>query len=103
VNNVLAVLGVLLKKAVEWAVIERVPCSIRLLAIPKPSASFHDFDDYERLVEAAGTADPQAHLIVLLGGPFSGKNVIPSTGGVVVVSAPIVMWPASGSSPRGEP
>jgi hypothetical protein len=29
VNNVLAVLGVLLKKAVEWGVIDRVPCSIQ--------------------------------------------------------------------------
>ena len=53
VNNVLTVLSVLLKKAVEWDVIERMPCTIRLLPIPKPSASFHDFDEYERLVEAA--------------------------------------------------
>lgn len=59
VNNVLAVLSVMLKKAVEWDVIERLPCAIRLLPIPKPSASFHDFDDYERLVTAAQD-DPQA-------------------------------------------
>jgi integrase len=68
VNNVLTVLGVMLKKAVEWGVIERVPCVIRLLPIPKPSASFHDFDDYERLVDAAAAADPQALLAVLLSG-----------------------------------
>jgi integrase len=67
VNNVLAVLNKLLKTAVDWNVIERMPCTIRLLPIPKPSASFHDFDDYERLVEAA-VNDRQAHLIVLLGG-----------------------------------
>ena len=67
VNNVLAVLGVLLKKAVEWDVIDRMPCAIRLLPIPKPSAGFYDFDDYERLVEAA-KAEPNAYLIVLLGG-----------------------------------
>jgi hypothetical protein len=30
VNNVLTVLSVLLKKAVEWGVIERMPCSITL-------------------------------------------------------------------------
>ena len=53
VNNVLTVLNVLLKKAVEWDVIERLPCTIRLLPIPKSSAAFHDFDEYERLVEAA--------------------------------------------------
>ena len=53
----LTVLNVLLKKAVEWDVIERMPCTIRLLPIPKASAGFYDFDEYERLVEAAHTAD----------------------------------------------
>lgn len=67
VNNVLSVLNVMLKKAVEWGVIERVPCAIRLLPIPKPSAGFYDFDDYERLVEAA-RSEPNAYLVVLLGG-----------------------------------
>jgi integrase len=67
VNNVLAVLSKLLKTAVEWNVIERMPCAVRLLPIPKPSASFHDFEDYERLVESA-KYDWRAHLAVLLGG-----------------------------------
>lgn len=49
-------------------VIERMPCTIRLLPIPKPSAGFYDFGDYERLVEAAKSSDPTAYLIVLLGG-----------------------------------
>jgi len=53
VNNVLAVLGVLLKKAVEWGVIDRMPCAIRLLPVPKPSVGFYDFEEYERLIEAA--------------------------------------------------
>jgi integrase len=48
-------------------VIERMPCTIKLLPIAKGSASFHDFDDYEKLVEAAKGED-QALLIVLLGG-----------------------------------
>jgi integrase len=48
-------------------VIERVPCSIRLLRTPKSAASFYDFDEYERLVEAA-QAESQAYLAVLLGG-----------------------------------
>ena len=45
-----------------------MPCTIRLLPIPKPSARFHDFDEYERLVEAAKATDARAYLIVLLGG-----------------------------------
>ena len=61
-------LNTLLKRAVEWDVIERMPCTLRLLPIPKPSAGFYDFDDYERLVEAAKATDANAHLIVLLGG-----------------------------------
>jgi integrase len=68
VNNVLTVLNVLLKSAVEWQVAERVPCSIRLLPIPKGSAQFHDFEAFERLVRAAERLDRQTHLIVLLGG-----------------------------------
>ena len=68
VNNVVTVLSVLLKTAVEWEVIDQMPCTIRLLRVPKSSATFHDFDDYERLVEAARDADWQTHLIVLLGG-----------------------------------
>ena len=68
VNNVLTVLSILLKVAVEWKVIERVPCTIRMLKVSKSSAVFHDFDTYERLVEAARTTDPQTLLIILLGG-----------------------------------
>jgi integrase len=67
VNNVLTVLNKLLKTAVEWDVLERMPCAIRLLPLPKSSAGFHDFDDYERLV-AAAKSDASAYLIVLLGG-----------------------------------
>ena len=67
VNNVLSVMDVMLKKAVDWDVIERMPCTIRLLPIPNPSAGFYDFEEYERLMEAA-KADPNAYLVVLLGG-----------------------------------
>jgi integrase len=68
VNNVLAVLSVLLKKAVEWDVVDRMPCTVRLLPISKSAATFHDFDQYERLVEAANGIDRVTELIVLLGG-----------------------------------
>ena len=68
VNNVLTVLNVLLKKAKEWDVIDRMPCSITLLPVPKTSMSFYDFDEYERLVSASSTVDATTYLIVLLGG-----------------------------------
>ncbi len=68
VNNVLSVLNTLLKVAVAWEVIERMPCMIKLLPVPRTDASFHDFDEYERLVEAAKRTDERAYLIVLLGG-----------------------------------
>ncbi len=51
VNNILTVLSVLLKKAVEWEVIERMPCTMKLLPVPKGSTAFYDFDEYERLVD----------------------------------------------------
>jgi integrase-like protein len=57
VNNVLTTLNVLLKTAVAWDELDRLPCAIRLLPVPKSSASFHDFDDYERLVTAARELD----------------------------------------------
>ncbi len=69
VNNVLTVLNTLLKTAVGWDLIEQMPCSVRLLPAPHPVAAFHDFDAFERLVEAAaGEADGTALLVVLLGG-----------------------------------
>jgi integrase len=66
VNNALTVLSVMLRTAVDWAVINRVPCTIRLLKSPKVTA-FYDFTEYERLVEVART-DAMAYLVVLLGG-----------------------------------
>lgn len=67
-NNVLTVLNTLLKTAFAWDVIERLPCAVRLLPTPPTSMGFHDFDDYERLVEAAKATDRRAHLTLLLGG-----------------------------------
>ena len=68
VNNALTVLNTLLKKAVEWGVIDRMPCTIRLLPVPKPSARFHDFADYDRLVAAGRDLGELSEVIVLLGG-----------------------------------
>jgi integrase len=61
------VLSVVLRTAVDWGVIARVPCSIKLLKAPKNEACFHDFDEFERLVDVAGSETP-ALLVVLLGG-----------------------------------
>ena len=60
INNVLSVLNVLLKHAVEWGVLDKMPCSIRLVRVPRTDAAFHDFDDYERLLKAAQTIDPRS-------------------------------------------
>ena len=68
VNNVLTVLNVVLRKAVEWDVIDRANCLIRLLPVPRSNAAFHDFEAYERLVTAAEKLGPCSHLLVLLGG-----------------------------------
>jgi integrase len=66
VNNVLTVFNTMLKKAVEWDVIDQMPCMVRLLPVPKPSAGFYNFDEYERLV---AESDPgNGKLIALLGG-----------------------------------
>ena len=63
----LTVLSVALRAAVEWQVLDTIPCTIRLLKTPRTTASFYDFDEYERLVEAA-TTEPAVHPLVLLGG-----------------------------------
>jgi integrase len=66
--NILTVLNVMLKKAVEWDVIERVPCTIKVLPVSKGSTRFYDFDEFERLAIAATATDPLAHMLVLLAG-----------------------------------
>jgi hypothetical protein len=44
----LTVLNTLLKNAIEWDVLTQMPCTIRLLKVPRTSAGFVDFDEYER-------------------------------------------------------
>jgi len=45
-----------------------MPCTIKLLAVPKGSTRFYDFDDFERVVAAAKMMDARAYLLVLLSG-----------------------------------
>jgi integrase len=68
INNVLTALSVMLKRAVEWRVIDAMPCRIRLLKWDKGEVAFYDFTEYRRLVEAAAAIDPRIELLVLLGG-----------------------------------
>ena len=68
VNNVLATLSVLLKTAVEWELIKQLPCAIRLLPVERQDAAFHDFDAYEKLLEASRSIDWRTYVIALLGG-----------------------------------
>ena len=68
VNNVLTTLNTLLRVAKEWRVIQEIPCQIRLIKAPRPAMAFHDFPEYERLVDVAHASDATAYLIVLLGG-----------------------------------
>ncbi len=67
VNNVLCVLGKMLRVAVEWEVIPSMPCRVTLLKAAKSEKSFLEFDDLERLVEGAKKVGWAAHLVVLLG------------------------------------
>jgi integrase len=68
VNNILATLNRMLNVAVEWGVIESLPCTIKYLRVPRSTMAFHDFAEYQRLVKAASEIDGNTYLIVLLGG-----------------------------------
>jgi integrase len=68
VNNVLTLLSTLLKKAVEWGELERLPCTIKLLPNPRKTMGFHDFDQYERLLTIARKRGAETYLMIVLGG-----------------------------------
>jgi integrase len=68
VNNVLTMLSVLLKKAVEWGELDRLPCVIKLVPNPKTTMGFYDFDEYERLLKTAERRGKDVQLMFLLGG-----------------------------------
>jgi integrase len=68
VNNVLAVLGELLRVAVKWKVIRSLPCTVELMKISNVVVKFYEFGQYKWLVEAADRYDVRALVMVLLGG-----------------------------------
>ena len=53
-NNALTVLAKMLRVAVEWKVIDKMPATVRLLKVTHNEMEFYEESDLERLVEAAG-------------------------------------------------
>jgi hypothetical protein len=47
VNNILTVLNVLMRTAVEWDLVGSIPCAIKMLGTPKTQAVFYGFDQFE--------------------------------------------------------
>lgn len=68
VNNILSTLNKMLKVAVEWRVIDEMPCTIRLLKVSSPEMRFYEQDQYSQLVDAARSLDHRKMIAVLLGG-----------------------------------
>jgi integrase len=68
VNNVLTLLGTMLKKAVEWGVLEAMPSRVTLLKNPPGHTRFLDYQQYDTLVASARQHSSRAELVVLLGG-----------------------------------
>lgn len=68
VNNVLSTLGVLLRVAVQWGVLGKLPVVVSLVKAPKPQMRFYEREELERLLVASREVGPRAELVVLLGG-----------------------------------
>jgi integrase len=67
-NSVLTVLSKMLKVAVKWKVLDAMPCAIELVKVSNANPTFYEFEDYARLVEAAGKVGTRELVVVLLGG-----------------------------------
>ena len=68
-NNALNVLSTLLQTAIDpLGVLDAMPCTIRLLKTARSERAFWEPEDYEHLVEAARSLNPETYLVVLLGG-----------------------------------
>jgi integrase len=65
INNMLTILRRCLYIAVEWEVIEHVP-KVKWLKAPEPDFDFLDFDEAERLLQAA-KAEPEWYVMMLTG------------------------------------
>jgi len=68
INCVLSVLSKCLKMAVEWEIIEAVPCNIKQVQEHAPDFVFYDFETLEKLIDGARkTGDPRVAAHVVLG------------------------------------
>jgi len=67
-NNVLCLLNHMLSTAVEWNVLEKMPCTIKLGKVSATEMTFFESEQYERLISAAHALDARTHIAVLLGG-----------------------------------
>jgi hypothetical protein len=76
VNNVLTVLSALLKKAVEWGELERMPCAVKLLPNPKKTMGFSRL----RSIRAAVDGRTQARTRLLFDGA-GGRRCGAAAGG----------------------
>ena len=63
VNNVVSVLGNMLRRALEWGELAEMPCTVRLVRRPEHEMVFRDFDEFERLVAAARELGWRAELV----------------------------------------
>ncbi|WP_438029710.1 tyrosine-type recombinase/integrase [Sorangium sp. So ce233] len=108
VNNILCVLGKMLRVAVEWEVIPAMPCRVALLKAPKPEKGFLEFDELDRLVEGARKVGWGALLMALLGaeaGLRRGEMISLRWGDVDLVRAQVHIrradWNGIESTPKG--
>ncbi len=68
VNNVLSLLGTVLRVAVEWGDLQALPARVKLLRVPPKEVASYEEDHFERLVTAARAVGREVELLVLLGG-----------------------------------
>lgn len=57
-NNCLSTLSTMLKVAVKWRVIDRMPVEVEHLKGAEGTVDFYEVEDYERLVQAAEKLGP---------------------------------------------
>lgn len=67
VNSALNTLSTLLKKAIEWGAIPHRPIEIKRLPHPDLEVEFYEDEQLEKIITAARSVSPEAHLIMLLG------------------------------------
>lgn len=71
VNNTLAMLGKMLRYAVDLGVIQAAP-KVRLLHVPQQPFDYLDFAEYDRLLDAA-RAEPDAYAAILFAGDTGAR------------------------------